>query len=288
MLVNNTPIEEYDLQGTTVFVKREDLSCPLPGPPFSKMRGVVEHITARPESVIGVLDTYHSKAGWAVAYACKHLGKQCINYYPVYKAEIDNGSGIRFPQIQSEGLGASLRGLTAGRSAILFHRAKKELTKEFPSSYLMPNALKLNESVTTTATELEYSADKIRDIDPAHVVVSISSATIAAGVIMGLNRIKLKKDPIVWLHEGYSRSEKAIFAYLKSMVGEDLLAQGGDVRVIDENYEYKDTAPKTASAPFPCNPHYDLKTWHWLGKHLATGNDLAGVPGNILFWNVGD
>ncbi len=54
----------------------------LPGPSFSKIRGVVAHIKNRPESVIGVLDTYHSKAGHAVAYVCNHLGRQCVDFWP--------------------------------------------------------------------------------------------------------------------------------------------------------------------------------------------------------------
>ena len=41
-LVDNTPIEKH----CGIWVKREDLCCPPPGPPFSKVRGVVEHIAA--------------------------------------------------------------------------------------------------------------------------------------------------------------------------------------------------------------------------------------------------
>ena len=60
MLVNNTPVEQYKIDGRTIHVKREDLCCPYPGPSFSKMRGVVAHIENRPEQVIGGLDTFHS------------------------------------------------------------------------------------------------------------------------------------------------------------------------------------------------------------------------------------
>ena len=74
MITNNTPVELYQAGNLRVHVKREDLCCPLPGPSFSKMRGVAAHIANRPEGVIGVLDTFHSKAGWAVSWACSRLG----------------------------------------------------------------------------------------------------------------------------------------------------------------------------------------------------------------------
>jgi len=62
VIVSGTPVEQVDER---IWVKREDLCCPLPGPEFAKIRGVYSHIKNRPEDVIGVLDTYHSKAGWA-------------------------------------------------------------------------------------------------------------------------------------------------------------------------------------------------------------------------------
>lgn len=272
MLVHNTPIEKYKLQGRTIYVKREDLSCPVPGPPFSKMRGVVEHISNRPENVFGVLDTYHSKAGWAVAYACKMMKRKCINFYPVYKA--DNPSELRNPQIQSKRLGAKLYAVPAGRSFILYNRARTLLQQEAPGAYLMPNALKLAESIEATADEVERSSKEIKRIKPQHVVVSISSATIAAGVLTGLTRIGL--HPAIWLHEGYSREESAVRKYLGDVV------KGFDVHIVDEGYAYKDTAPKEFTAPFPCNPWYDLKAYHWLS------NKIDQLDGNVLFWNVGN
>ena len=228
MLVNGTPIEKHSLAQRVVWVKREDLSCPAPGPPFSKMRGVVEHVKARPEKVFGVLDTFHSKAGWAVAYACKALGRKCVNYYPVYKSDVPGA--LRNPQVQSKKLGARLEPLTAGRSAILYHRARRMLSENHRNAYLMPNALKLPESITATAREVVASRAQLLRIKPQHVVVSISSATIAAGVLQGLQDLKLK--PVVWLHEGYSRSESAVLRYLGERAeGQEPLGPMTEVKV---------------------------------------------------------
>lgn len=274
MLTDDTPIETYKIGRRTVYVKREDLSCPPPGPPFSKMRGVVEHIANRPEKVFGVLDTFHSKAGWAVAYACKKLKRKCINFYPVYKA--DDPALLREPQIKSRKLGATLHPLPAGRSFILYNRARTLLQATAPGAYLMPNALKLEESVNATAHEVYLSLRSSKM--PDNIIVSISSGTIAAGVMRGILDLKPHKLPLIWLHQGYSREASAITKYLEKMTG----ALYPNLQLIDEQYAYKDTAPKGTTAPFPCNPWYDLKAWAWLN------NNINRLEGTVLFYNIGD
>jgi len=268
-LVDGTPVEKV-AGWDRVWVKREDMSCPLPGPCFSKIRGVYARIASRPEKVIGVLDTYHSKAGWAVAYICSILGKECLNFYPEYKTD----QGLRTQQEIAQGMGAKLMPLQAGRSAILFHRAKKATLDA--GGYMMPNALKLHESVEECAREVERSGDLKKF---QHVVISISSATIASGVLKGLSRQKL--TPQVWLHKGYDRSTDAIKRYMLKYH-----PSGWDfpIEFIDEGYSYKDQvrAGSWSPPPFPCNPYYDLKAWSWLDRE-----GLSKMDGNILFWNIG-
>ena len=54
-LRENTPVDDYtDEYG--LWVKREDLSCREPGPPFSKTRGVFAHMAKQDAHTIGVLD----------------------------------------------------------------------------------------------------------------------------------------------------------------------------------------------------------------------------------------
>lgn len=265
MLRSNTPVENHN----GLWVKREDLCSENPGPPFSKFRGVVAHLAQRMEPVIGVLDTAHSKAGWAVAAACKELGKKCVNYWPRYQREKEGI--IRPHQQRSKELGAELVELKAGRSAILYHRARKLLKDTGQWSYMMPNALKLEESVEETAREV--------DITPAcrvcqDIIISISSGTIAAGVLRGLARNQA--FPRVHIHMGYSRSHNAVTSYLQEYAPhfpQELLT------LIDEGYGYADAAK--GSAPFPCNAYYDLKAWNWAQK-----KDWEDA--NVLFWNIGD
>src|SRR5262249_34387357 len=152
-----TPVEHHPELG--LWVKREDLCCPG-GPNFSKTRGVYAHVAKRPEGVIGVLDTHHSQGGWAVARACAALNKHCVLFYPVRKADRNLlytgmkptqdpvwgewGDILRPQQVAAFNLGAGLVPLAAGRSAVLYHRAKSALSEE-RGSYMMPNALKLPE-----------------------------------------------------------------------------------------------------------------------------------------------
>lgn len=268
MLRANTPVEYHKEFG--LYVKREDLACPPPGPPFSKTRGVYAHILARKEKIIGVLDTRHSQAGWAVARACQILGKQCINFYPEFKHE----PGPREPQLQARKLEARLFGLPAGRSAILFHQAKKltlSATMFGETCYMMPNALKLIESVTETAKEVPA------DLRPNDVIIPISSGTIAAGVIKGFSNIGY--HPNYCIHLGYSRSVAEVYRYLQEATGINMSVLR--VFVIDEEYAYKDTAIDGETPPWPCNEYYDLKAFRWYMMNRER------FTGKTLFWNIG-
>lgn len=269
MLRVGTPIEDYR-ERFGLWVKREDLSCPPPGPPFSKTRGVFAHLEKRPEHLIGVLDTFHSQAGHAVARACQVLGKKCWNYFPKYKSD-EGKEYLRPPQIASADLGAVLVALKAGRSCILYHQARKDIEEK--GGYMMPNALKLPESVEETAKEV-----------PAQpfdwVLIPASSGTIAAGVIRGfgerVERGDIDRMPRFIVHLGYSRSETAVREYLYESSG-----YNAEVEVIDEGYAYKDVARPGLDPDWPCNAYYDLKAFRWWTTHREE------YPGDVLLWNVG-
>lgn len=284
MLVNNTPIEVYEVHGQSIYVKREDLCAPYPGPSFSKIRGVVAHIKNRPEQLIGVLDTAHSKAGWAVSYVCRHLGRQCINYWP---RRVFEGPDPRPFQQESEKNNARLVELKAGRSSVLYHQARKLLSADsYGNGYLMPNALKLPESVTENAEEARRTLSHSLMPTRGTVILSVSSGTVAAGVMLGLREAPGLR---FLLHMGYSRSVEAVTRYIEQC------APGmpwDRVRFVDQGYTYADHARSSSLAcPFPTNPYYDGKAWKWL-----VDDTLDGLPtvealtqqGPIVFWNIGE
>lgn len=296
MLVNDTAVEVHHIRGVPVHVKREDLSAPLPGPEFSKMRGVVAHIKNRPEKVIGVLDTLHSKAGWCVSYVCQQLGKKAVNYWPRYKA--DGPDGLPRPQQRNaQTMGADMVELKAGRSAVLYHSAKKHLRATYGEDvYMMPNALKLPESITENAAEAYRTAMAVKAgtsspllPDEAALVISISSGTVAAGVIRGFLEAHgnaFLEQHKVYLHMGYSRSIDTCRKYMESIAG--IMLPSDRVIFIDEGYGYADRISEAehAAIPFPCNPHYDGKAWAWLGKN-HNAEALRAEHGDIILWSIG-
>lgn len=284
MLIHNTPVEDHRAQ-YGLLVKREDLSCPPPGPPFSKTRGVFAHVQGRPEQTIGVLDTYHSQAGHAVAAACALLGKRCVNFYPRYKA--DEGQPLRPQQSEAIALGAEVRALKAGRSAILYHQARRELAEDFPDSYLMPNALKLPEMVTETADEVlstfeNFSFKGGREL-PSNILIAVSSATIAAGVIKGVYASSLQFFPYLKpnfiLHMGYDRSEEALLKYARQQAG--TAGDWANVILVNEGYQYKDKSKQILDLPFPANHYYDMKAVSWWMR------EGRAQYGEALLWLIG-
>ena len=304
-----TPVHDH-VEEWGLWVKREDLSALPPGPAFSKTRGVYPHIKARPEQVIGVLDTYHSQAGHAVAHACAELGRHCINFYPEYKHE----PGYRAPQERAKALGAELVGLPAGRSSVLYHQARRGLEELAAglstSAYLMPNALKLPETVTETAHEVWRTGELWGTLDPlggepAPILLPASSATIAAGVILGVlqyegryNICENTRRRKFLIHMGYERSQEQILQYVLGKLTPEAICEGGAgledgylfevvdrIELINEFYGYKDKSRGIkAGLPipsWPCNPYYDLKAFHWW---LEVGRARYG---RALLWNVG-
>jgi hypothetical protein len=276
LTTDGTPVEIFLLGGRKILVKREDLCCPEPGPSFSKIRGVVAHIQALPPEIthVGCLDTFHSKAGWAVSYVCAFLGKTAVDFWPVYK-----GDSLMPPEREQQQRaldhGAVLEPIKAGRSAILYHGAKKTMKEKYPTGYLMPNALKLPESITENAAEVHRTELPVE----GQLVISVSSGTIAAGVLKGFHERGLLAEWDIILHMGYSRSPDALRAYIEKKSGVTL---GNNVEIVDEGYGYKD-AVKGVEVPFPCNDYYDAKAWKWLEANVQHFDDRP-----ILFWNIGD
>jgi len=279
-IVSDTPWETYTANDTRIHVKREDLCCPYPGPSFSKIRGLFAYINTKlnsslyPPDCIGVVDSIHSKAGWGTAYLCHDLNIPCMVFYPYTKAQgIDK---IGYFQFRCLDLGASIYPIPATKSAVLWYKARKIFKDGHPTGLLLPNGLKLQETVNQTCEELvnDALAVHLASNPESCWIISISSGTIAAGVIKGLAKL-LYKGTII-LHMGYSRSRDGLRHYLSKM---DCNYANVRIQIIDEGYGYSDLVQ--CKSPFPCNPYYDLKAWKWLQEHI----DI--LPKNIVFWNIG-
>jgi len=294
MITNNTPVEWTKVGDVWVLVKREDMSSPFPGPGFSKIRGLVPHLRSRPEEVVGILDTFHSKAGWAVAYVCKELGKKAVVYYPRYKydwklqtsdGEFEGDAYALRPQQQNaQDLGAELVALQATAGYILAPRAKKDLLARYPGAHMLPVGLKMPESVEENAKEAVRTTRNMPrwPYEPIKsLVMSVSSGTVAAGVIKGLTAVNELPDTVV-CHLGYSRPVEGARGLRKNLEKKSGADMSG-VTFIDEGYNYRDPVKHydAKAYPFPTNPYYDGKALRWLETFAKS------LPQPVMFWNIG-
>lgn len=273
MVVDNTPWEIHKIKNRTIHVKREDLCCPYPGPSFSKIRGIEKYIKNRLNNEIhspdhfGVVDSIHSKAGWGVSYVCHELKIPCTVFYPILKSE---KLELRPFQKECEKLGAELISLPATKSAVLWYQARKIFQEKYNNGELLPTGLKLQETIRQTAREVIINTPRL--FLRGTWIVSVSSGTIAAGVIQGLDCLGFRGKFIA--HMGFSRSIPGMMKYLRQFCFGHF-----DIQIVDEGYAYKDKIE--FKAPFPCNSYYDLKAWKWLNENLGQ------LKSPIIFWNIG-
>jgi hypothetical protein len=293
LIVNSTPVETHLVRGHPILVKREDLCSPFPGPQFSKIRGLVPHLKSRPEQVIGILDTFHSKAGWAVAHVCKELGKQAVVFYPKYKyewhletsGEPQDGSpdDLRIQQAMAKTLGAELVPLQATAGYILEIRAKKLLQEMYPGAYMLPVGLKMPESVDENVLEAERTCKTFPlEFKIGTLVISVSSGTVASGVIRGLDQMWYKPRVTI-AHLGYSRPIEGKKGLRANMAHKANMSMD-HVIYHDEGYAYRDVAVASMydiTIPFPANPYYDAKAFRYVERNIVD------LPKPVLFWNVG-
>lgn len=267
-VIRDSPVMEYGVSGSKIWVKREDL-C-VDEAKFSKLRGVLAHLSKRPEPVIGVLDSYHSHGGWGVSYLCQMLGKQVILFYPEIKGE----PALREGQVNAVRLGAELYPMIPFKSVVLWYRARTILKEAFgDQGYMMPNGLQLDETI-------EETCEQVKKVDPKFFtgtvwVVSISTGTICQGVVKGLS--EMGAEVMVLGHLGYSRKIEP----LRKKIESGLINSKLSVQYIDEGYSYRDAV--AFEVPFPCNKYYDLKAWKYLCENV---HDFDGL--DILFWNIGE
>lgn len=278
IVVDNTPVEEYRVDGTTVWVKREDLSCPFPGPGFSKTRGLVAHMRTSLASGIrefGVLDTSTSKAGWGVAYACNVLRIPSTIYYPASQKV----TTLPPYQKRAEALGGTVVRLDpVGRARILWNRLNQQWRLR-EAAELLPLGLRLTEAVNETADELDRTADELKT---GSIVVNVSSGTICAGLMWGMIRRRMWPKVIVGVtsHEmDVGRKTASIWDKVRTSMVFGPRSSPSWFRLEITKCKYSDREEE--SCEFPCNPWYDRKAWRWLKDNIQS------LPQPVLFWNIG-
>jgi len=278
--LNDTPIERYELPGKgPVFVKREDLCCPDPGPPFSKIRGIYQGIAKLRDQgieITGYSETKVSMASWGVAWACQQLGGiRLISFVPNYKTGLP--PLLAAHRERWEALGGMTRLTKPNRGQIIHNRGKTELKREFGTKAVMlPMGLPFNET-------LEATAGQVLLAEPwsyGSVTVAVGSGVICSGVLRGIAQ-KGVHAPVYGIairHYDHPQKKRQQILERAGLFG-GLLFPGFDFKFVNTNYEYLDFIEQ--DQPFPCNKYYDAKAWQW----LVDNYDSLEKP--ILFWNIG-
>jgi len=280
-MLRNTDVEIYKIDGTPIYVKREDQCAPKGAPPFSKIRGLMKVLTKLKEqgyTHIGYTETSVSMAGWGVAWGCKQLGLTAVIYEPIYK----NGPKdlLGFHRKKWEEHGALIVPIKAGMAKVNYHICKKMMKDEYgDKGKHLPLGLPFEETIEETAKITTRELQKAEE-PYGSIVISVGSGTICAGVIRAFFGYKDRQRPAVYgiMSRTGSVPDKTLTILKKAQV-----TQGGMfpqiLYVRDMGYEY--TERSKVDCPFPCHPWYDLKAWEWL---LAHYNE---IPKPILFWNIG-
>lgn len=274
-IIRDTPIEKYVVGGVDVFVKREDLCAPEGCPNFSKVRGLYNYLYKAKENgirYVGVLDTRHSQGGLATAFFCKQLGLKCINFYPKYKDS--QPEPLQTYMLKSQQLGAEVVGIKAGMSAVLYNIAKKRM-KELPLSVMVPNGLRLSESVEANA---EVALGVPSEYFGGVVIVSVSTGTICKGIWAGLAGKNDIKATTIIAHMGHDRKVERLRKWIAEKKVDHLI-----LRLINEKYNYSDSVINS-DIPFPCCKFYDAKAFLWMVRNIHL---LSEKYNRILFWNIG-
>ena len=291
LLQIGTKIGQYQIDKIPYFVKREDLACPSPGPPFAKVRGLYPYLLNLKNNgttVVGYMDTAISMAGWGVSYFAERLGMQAVLFYPQYK------DGHKFNQKyyirKWEKFNAIIIPLEhPTQHQININRAKKYFKSVYPEGVWLPNGLKFEETIQGVAQE-SYSA--MQKIQPSSIICSVGSGVMLAGVLLGIYHAKCKIKQIIGVlaHREMNIAKKMGDVLCMGDFEQDkhrklftisptITNITDNIQIVSSEYLYHEQAQ--TRAPFPCNPYYDLKAFEYLQKNITK------LAKPILFWNIG-
>jgi len=277
MKLVDTPVESYALKGKTIWVKREDCCVPDPGPPFSKVRGLLPHMKKlKKEGIktVGYVESSISMAGWGIAWIAKILNMRCVLYDPQYK---ETPRLLKIHRSKWKLFDPEIRKINAGMIRINYNICSNRFKEEFPeNSVMLDLGIPLEETIEETAKVWRDTIDSMKD-KPDVTVVNVGSGTILAGMLRGW---KSYNDGMII---GVTGRQSDLIRKTKKIEKKSKKSFGGlfinPLELYNSGYNY--TEYSKIDTPFPCHPYYDKKAWEWL-----TDNILE-TKHKILFWNIG-
>jgi len=271
--LEHTPIEEYKVGSTTVYVKREDLYGQDPMPPLAKLRGiriVLDSLYTKGVRTIGVLDTRVSKSGQGVAAVRRyeHPDMKLLLGFPVTKAD-----GTIPPQfIEAFKLDAILCPQQATRQSIMWYKFKRIVGEQ--GGVMLPHGLPFVDTAVSVARE---AAAISKELLQGSLVLIVGTGTMLSGILLGIKELP---KMIVGISAGKApETQYRIINDILRQCAPFQPLKSGHVKLLQPimPYDKADDYP----CPFPSHPNYDRKAWHWLCEHIDS------LPEPILFWNIG-
>jgi 1-aminocyclopropane-1-carboxylate deaminase/D-cysteine desulfhydrase-like pyridoxal-dependent ACC family enzyme len=252
-VVQSTPVETYQVGGVPVYVKREDMACLPPGPPFAKVRGLQEVLLKlRGEGIrrVAYVDTPTSMAGWGVAYFAYLGGIEAVIFEPQFTEGVLKDMTPHLVERCRE-FGAEVRFYHASLYKVVWN----SLRKENPDLHFLPLGLRFPETVGLVAKEFATVDPKF--YEGGSIVLCVSSGTMAAGVLAGLlqrENSHLSETKIFGVTTdkvSFEKKTRSIWERAQNVLG--FSPQHQDTfKLIIPGYRYRDR--EEFPAPFPCNP----------------------------------
>jgi 1-aminocyclopropane-1-carboxylate deaminase/D-cysteine desulfhydrase-like pyridoxal-dependent ACC family enzyme len=278
-LTTNTPIELIE---KGIYVKREDLTCPHPGPPFAKIRGLyrtLPDLDKQKVPAVGYMDTTISQAGWGISFLCEALKLKIkpVIYYPSYKdGVLRHNAELHIKKWKQ--FGADVHPIQASKLSIMRAMANQHLRLVYPGAYMLPQGLPSQYTIEAVAEEV---ATVPAECLTGSIVISLGSGVMAAGVLKGLAQVGAAPTVygVLVAPKNRARMRAKVLQYAGLCEGGFFDAMTAKLELVDIGYEYEDFV--NLETPFPCNSYYDKKAWAFVCDKEQE------LEGPILFWNIG-
>jgi hypothetical protein len=262
-----TPTKKYDVNGTSVYVKREDLQGDGESePPWGKLLATREMIENLPDDrPLVALNTYGSFSGWALSAICKEKDIEFHMVHPKTTLLHDDYMDI------CEDNGTIFHSLRPNMFKVMYSQMKK---------YAEERNLQQLAYAYNSPVYLKFAAKRMLDylesapITFDSIVIPSGSGVTFSGLAAGV----FKHNPSAHLYTssvgtmGGVKTQVERYPFLKE--------KSKQIHIDISDYVFNDLM-KWFDTPFPCNQHWDKKAWYWLEQNIDR------LEGNILFWNLG-
>ena len=264
----NTALQKFNLKGTDVWVKRDDMhNGDLDLPPWAKIEVVRRLLTSEiidKNKPVVHLTVRGSYTGWVLGHYGKELG---------YDIKIAYGNSKNYPREsldRIESYGVELVPIRPNMMKIVYNSMKKMADER--GWQRLPYAF-------DHQIYHEYWKEKtklvLKTIDFDNLVILGGSGVTGIGMINGF----LDHDNFPMQRKVYIVTTSTV-STITNKLKQWKSYYPNNIIINDTPYDFYDEMD-FYETPFPCNPNWDKKAWWWLEENIDKLN------GKTIFWNIG-